>query len=295
MTLSDGWLVWRDRKRSEWMFRRNAGLAVIDRRLHEQARARWLNRAMALPPRTLHVGSIRRGSPIRSQLLGLRFGTAHLAADLGSPRARLIVERAEEGDELAWETIGERPTPIDQAARPPIVELSGRAGGVEFSVGQAAMWRSGYSGGPLSVAAPTSGGTCSVVVLGQPRRSRTWLCWLVGLEMTAQPVEAALLDVHVRLQELKAPGPGGRLAPIVQLTLKFDQLTDVDVAERFLAVEVLGLLNLFAGRRIVPAGMWADDESGRLRGDFRGRLIAPPRRMVTSGLAAYVTQAFAGW
>lgn len=267
---------WGHRARLEFAERRR----VAEQALQERSSKWEFERRMAIPRGTLATGEITRRTPVRSALLGLRLGSAHLVARHVESGSRFYVRHKWlPRQQLAWSTTDDLPLPGVQSAVPEPFDLSAELEGIPIQIDRMSTTFAGVTFDHGWMTMPRAGG-CDGVRVGLPGPQRTWHTWLLGLGAGARPF--VVDDVEVELRTVTT-GKGQRDQPclVEGVMTSASAMLDTD-AQEFLDASLTWLLELYAGCEVVPAGVWAGDGRGGRLTDYGRDLLGPRRRIVSS-------------
>jgi hypothetical protein len=273
----------RQRKRLSDEFRVNAAI--------------WQRRA-GVPRAALAVAGTE-GKPLPAVLLGIRLGTCDLSfqARLDGHPANISVSRDEVTDGLR--ITARQPEPFGQFGAWPEAEILQRRLSIEGRHDNRPVLLANVSLNALGHDSDLDGyatGHVSTLIVGDEAATSTrWSAYLLGLDLKAVPwqgdIRGTKVSLHTVPPEPRWTGLAARarkirqnrfwsaaewatwhrsavpadLPPLVRADLEFSSPVNSEQAELSLLEDVCWVLDLYAGRRLLPIGTWNDRETcGRL-------------------------------
>jgi hypothetical protein len=239
--------------------------------------------------------------------MGLRLGTCEqrFMAEFDGFPAEVSVSHDRIGDRLRFTARSPEPQ-VDPLAWPPQAasyrkhSLSGRCADRAVRLDDVTLTDLGFAS---DVGNYADGHVASLVFGDGQVTARQWSAYLLGLKLYGARWQGRLGDVDISLRPVHPDSPWSGLAARarripqdgfwkimesatfrrlaippdlpqpVQVDLLFPTAVTADVAERLLLEEFCWLLDLYAGRRVVPIGPWDSDKRCGILKDF-GRPLA---------------------
>ena len=257
------------------------------------------------------------GYPLPAVLLGIRLGTCELSFQtrLDGHPANISVSRDEATDGLRF--AARQPEPLAQFGAWPGAEILQRRLSIEGQQDKHAVRLANVSINALGHDSDLDGyatGHVSALIVGDESATSTrWSAYLLGLDLKAVPwhgdirgtkVTLSLVPPEPRWTGLAAQSRRIRqnrfwaaaewatwrrsavppdLPPLVQVDLGFSSPVNSEEAELSLLEDVCWVLDLYAGRRLLPIGTWDDRGTcGRL--SDLGRPLRSRQSTVASGV-----------
>jgi len=277
----------------------------VRQKLHHAMRELW--RARAGVPLALMPISDAPEAPLSAVLLGTRLGTCEqrFMTELDGFPAEVCVSHDRIGDRLRFTARSPEPQ-IDPLAWPPQTasyrqhSLSGRCADRAIRLDDVGLADLGFASDCGNYA---HGHVASLVLGAGQVTSNKWSAYLLGVQLHGARWQGRLGDVEVSLRPIHPDPPWNGLAARArkirpndfwrimeaatfrrraippdlpqpaQVDLSFPTAVTAQVVERLLLEEFCWLLDLYAGRRVVPIGPWDAQGACGLLKDF-GRPLA---------------------
>lgn len=273
--------------------------------LQHTTRGRWQVRA-EIPLALMPIGCCP-AAPLPAVLLGVRLGTCEqrFMADFGGFPAEVCVSSDGIGDRLRFTARSPeaQADPVawpDQAASYRQHSFSGRCADRAVRLADVGVTNLGYAS---DVGNYADGHVASIILGDGQLTSSQWSAYLLGLKLRGVRWQGRLGDAEVSLGPIQPDPPWtglaarARMVPQnrfwrimesatfrrrdmpadlpqpVQVDLLFPAAVSAEEAGRVLLEEFCWLLDLYAGRRVVPIGPWDAEERCGVLKDF-GRPLA---------------------
>ena len=304
----------RQRRRQSDEFRVNAAI--------------WQRRA-GVPRAALAVVSAE-GNPLPAVLLGVRLGTCDLSFQtrLDGHPANISVSRDEVADGLR--ITARQPEPFGQFGAWPRAEILQRRLSIEGRHDNRPVCLANVSLNALGHDSDLDGyatGHVSTLIIGDVSATSTrWSAYLLGLDLKAVPWQGDIggtkVSLHTVPPEPRWTGLAARarkirqnrfwsaaewatwhrsavpadLPPLVRADLEFSSPVNSEEAELSLLKDVFWVLELYAGRRLLPVSMWNDRENCGCLIDL-GRSLRSKQSIVASNvlLRDYLSSVLPVW
>jgi hypothetical protein len=272
---------------------------------HHAVREQWRVR-VGVPVALMPIGDCPE-APLSAVLLGTRLGTCEqrFMAEFDGFPAEVSVSHDPIGDRLRFTARSPEPQ-VDPLAWPPQTAcyrqhvISGRCSDRAVRLVDVGVIELGYAS---DVGNYADGHVASIVLGDGQVTSSQWSAYLLGLKLHGVRWQGRLGDAEASLRPIHPDLPWSGLAARarkipqnrfwgimesatfrrlaipadlpqpVQVDLLFPTAVTAEVAERLLLEEFCWLLDLYAGRRVVPIGPWDSEERCGLLKDF-GRPLA---------------------